>query len=85
MKRGITRWSEKVERVTANTSPQIKDAAVGMGSDPMRQLMEQLSVMLQQNNTKNSRMAANLILNYPTNWILDSGATDHIIGNKKIN
>jgi hypothetical protein len=29
-------------------------------------------------------MAANLILNYPTNWILDSGATDHITENKKL-
>jgi hypothetical protein len=41
------RGSEKVERVTANPSPQIKDTSVGMRSDPMRQLMEQLSVMLQ--------------------------------------
>jgi hypothetical protein len=29
-------------------------------------------------------MVVNLILNYPTNWILDSGATDHITGNKKL-
>jgi transaldolase len=61
------RGSEKVERVTTNPSLQIKEIANGMGSDPMRQLMEQLIMMLQQNSTKNSGMTANLILNYPVN------------------
>jgi hypothetical protein len=40
------RGSEKVEWVTANPSPQIKEATSSSRSDPMKQLMEQLSMML---------------------------------------
>jgi hypothetical protein len=61
------RGSEKVKWVTANPSPQIKETTSSSRSDPMKQLMEQLSMMLKQNSKKNSGMAANMCLNYLKN------------------
>jgi hypothetical protein len=50
----------------------------------MWQLAQHLFVLLQTNN-KNSGMIANSNLNsLQSNWILDSGATDHITGNKNL-
>jgi hypothetical protein len=52
--------------------------------DPIWQLAQHISVLLQTNN-KNYGMIANTNLNsLQSNWILDSGETDHITGNKNL-
>jgi GAG-pre-integrase domain len=53
--------------------------------DPVRQLAQQLFMLLQQNTQKYSGMAFNLSQNSSqTKWVLDSGATDHMTGNKDL-
>jgi hypothetical protein len=56
----------------------------GSTQDLMWHVYQLLCVLLQQNMNKPSGMAANLILNSNAKWILDSGATDHMTGNKKL-
>jgi hypothetical protein len=51
--------------------------------DLMWQLAQHLSMLLQTNN-KNSSRIANSLNSFQSNWILDSGATDHITGNKNL-
>jgi len=55
-----------------------------LSQDQMRQLYQQLSVMFAPNIKKASGMVTNLIQNFNTNWILDSGATDHMTGDKNV-
>jgi hypothetical protein len=51
--------------------------------DQMQQLMQQLSMLLAQNQgTKASGMSLNSISSLNTQRVLDSGATDHMTGNK---
>jgi hypothetical protein len=53
--------------------------------DQMQQLMQQLSMLLAQNQgTKASGMSLNSISSLNTQRVLDSGATDHMTGNKNI-
>jgi hypothetical protein len=66
------------ERVNPNPSPQIGD----YNQDQMKQMLQQLSMMLQQNNSKNSDFVANISSKCLHKWKLDSGATYHVIGNK---
>jgi hypothetical protein len=55
-----------------------------LSQDQMRQLYKQLSVMFSPNTKKASGMVTNLIQNFNTNWILDSGVTDHMTGDKNL-
>jgi hypothetical protein len=55
-----------------------------LSQDQMRQLYQQLSVMFASNTKKASGMVTDLIQNFNTNWILDSGATDHMMGDKNL-
>jgi hypothetical protein len=51
--------------------------------DQMRQLFSQLSVMFQRNDQRTSSMISNFAQNQSNSkWIIDSGATDHMTGNK---
>jgi hypothetical protein len=53
--------------------------------DQMWHLMKQLSMMLMQNPSKNSGIIVNLTSKFSQqNWILDSGAMDHITRNKNL-
>jgi hypothetical protein len=75
---------ERVNRVEGHSV--IKEFAP-ISSDQIRQMMEQLTVLLSHNEEKGK--AFGIILNssiYSKNdkWILDSGATDHMTGNKNL-
>jgi hypothetical protein len=53
--------------------------------DQMRQMIQQLSVMLQANTQQSNGIASNLATNFlNTNWVLDSGAIDHTTGDKNL-
>jgi hypothetical protein len=53
--------------------------------DQMRQMIQQLSVMLQTNTQQFNGIVSNLATNFlNTNWVLDSGATDHMTGDKNL-
>jgi GAG-pre-integrase domain len=55
------------------------------GGDSMRQLMEQLSVMLARQNTNSCGIALNSVSYLPTSQlIIDTGATDHMMCNKNL-
>jgi hypothetical protein len=55
------------------------------GGDSMRQLMEQLSVMLARQNTNSCGLALNSVNYLPTSQlIIDTGATDHMMCNKNL-
>jgi hypothetical protein len=75
---------EQVNRVEGHSV--IKEFAP-ISSDQMRQMIEQLTVLLSQNEEKGK--AFGIILNssiYSKNdkWILDLGAIDHMTGNKNL-
>jgi hypothetical protein len=53
--------------------------------DQMRQMIQQLSMMLQTNTQQFNDIASNLAINFlNTNWVLDSGATDHMTDDKNL-
>jgi hypothetical protein len=68
------------ERVNPNPSPQIGEC----NQDQMRQILQQLSMMFQQNTTKKLDFVANLVSEFSHNWILDSGATYHVTEKKNL-
>jgi hypothetical protein len=62
-----------------------REPSVVLSNDQMRQLFQQLSVMFNANTTKSSGIISNLSRKMTnTNWILDSGVTDHMTRNKKL-
>jgi predicted nucleic acid binding AN1-type Zn finger protein len=81
-----TNHTQAHEALAPNSStPQIGEP----DRDQMWHLMQQLSMMLKQNSSTNTSKNSGIVVNFTSkfsqqNWILDSGATDHITGNKNL-
>ena len=81
-KMGYSAQKEKEDMSTNGAEKEIKGE---VDMDQMRQLYTQLSVMFQGKSQKTSGMITNLTQNsLNSKWILDSGSTDHITGNKNL-